>query len=275
MKLDSNLAWKEAAASVAANKEVLLVLAGVFFLLPSLAFALFYPAPEPQAGMQPEQIMTMMQEFYMSALPILIPMAIAQTAGSLAVLTLFTDRRRPTVGAAIKQGFIGVIPYFATQLLLVLALAVLGGIVGAMIGGLAALTGSTAVAAVLAAMLVAALIYVMFRLALVAPVIAVDRVYNPIAVLTRVWSLTRGNAGRIAAFLLLVIVAFVIVVAVVMGVLGMVLTLALGGGAAKIAASVLSSAFGAVFTLYFMAILAAVHRQLAGPSVEMVSSTFE
>ena len=41
MKFDSNRAWREASASASANREVLLAVAGVFFLLPGLASVLF------------------------------------------------------------------------------------------------------------------------------------------------------------------------------------------------------------------------------------------
>lgn len=271
MKLDSNLAWKEAVATVSANREVLLALAGVFFMLPSLAIALFFPQPEPQGDMQPEQMMAMLQQYYLSALPFMIPMAIVQTIGSLAMLTLFTDRSRPTVGEAIRQGAIGVIFYFATQLLVVLAI----GIVGLLLVVLAGLIGSAALGVVVGLVLLAGVFYLMLRLALVAPVIAVDRVRNPIAVLRRAWSLTTGNAGSIALFLLLVIVVFVVIVVVAMGIAGVVLALVVGGSTAKAIAAVFSSALGAVFSLYFMAIIAAIHRQLSGSSAEAISVTFD
>ena len=41
------------ASAVSANRDVLLALAGVFFVLPSFAFALLYPQPEPPAGAAP------------------------------------------------------------------------------------------------------------------------------------------------------------------------------------------------------------------------------
>lgn len=64
MKFDSNLAWKQASSSIGANREVLLALAGVFFLLPSLVFALFLPAPEPVAGQSEAQMMAGMEAYY-------------------------------------------------------------------------------------------------------------------------------------------------------------------------------------------------------------------
>ena len=56
-KLDTNAAWKEASAIVSANREVLLALAGVFFMLPSLAVAVIAGEPEVIPGARPEQMM--------------------------------------------------------------------------------------------------------------------------------------------------------------------------------------------------------------------------
>ena len=51
MTFDSNRAWKEASGAISANRDVVLALAGVFFLLPGLVSALLLPAPAPVDGM--------------------------------------------------------------------------------------------------------------------------------------------------------------------------------------------------------------------------------
>lgn len=262
MRLDTNLAWQQASAAIAANREVLLALAGVFFLLPSLAFALFLPQPEPVPGQTPEQMMAGQQAIMLSALPYMIPIGILQALGTLAMLTLFTDRTRPTVGEAIRQGAAGLLPYFGAQILLGFGFGVVGGLLLA----IAAATGAKALVAVAVIAVIAGLIYLALRSALVSPVIAVEGERNPVAALRRSWALTNGNAGRILLFLALVGIAFLVVMMVLMGIVGVVLALVAGAGAAKIAGTVVSSALGAVMTVYFVAILAAVHRQLAGPS---------
>ena len=43
MKLDLSAAWDGAMTMIRANREVVTVLAGVFFFLPNLAFSLFLP----------------------------------------------------------------------------------------------------------------------------------------------------------------------------------------------------------------------------------------
>jgi hypothetical protein len=266
MKFDSNLAWKHASASIAANREVVLALAGVFFLVPGLAMALLFPAPQPTAGMDSKETAAVIADYYTSVLPYLLPMALFQAAGTLALLTLLTDRSRPTVREAIGSGVRGIITYVLAQILLVVAVGLIGGTVLA-IGaatGLAALT----VVGIAAVFLLA--IYAAIKTSLVAPVVAVEGERNPVAALKRSWLLTRGNSLRIAVFYLLVGLAFIVVASVIVAVFGIVAALIGGPQAGEIAGAVISSALNAVMALYFVAIVAATHRQLAGPAVSGV-----
>lgn len=271
MKFNSNLAWKEATAAIAANRDVLLALSGVFFLLPSLAFGLFFPQPEPAAGLSEAQLMKLMGDYYASALPVVIPMALVQAAGTLAILTLFTDTSRPTVGAAIRQGIGGVLPYILAQLLLGLGLGLVGSVLLAAVSltGVAALIGAVIVALVLAA------VYAAIKTSLTGPIIAVERERNPIAALRRSWQLTRGNSGRIGLFFLLVFIVFAVGITVIMAIVGIALALVAGAETARIIGAVISSALGAVLALYFVAIIASVHRQLSGPSPDAAANTFK
>lgn len=271
MKFESNLAWKQASSSIGANREVLLALAGVFFLVPSLAFALFFPAPEPTPGQSESQIMAAMQAYYGSAMPVLIPMALVQAAGTLAMLTLFTDKSRPTVSEAIRLGLAGILPYIAAQLILGIGIGLVGGVALA----LGAVTGSTAVTGLAIAAVVLGVIYAAIKTSLVAPIVAVERERNPIAALRRSWRLTKGNSVRIGLFYLLLFVAFVVVMSVILMIVGVILAALGSAETARIGGAVVSSAIGAVMALYFVAVIAAVHRQLAGPSPEMVSAPFE
>lgn len=271
MKFDSNLAWKEASSAVAANREVLLALAGVFFILPSLAFALLMPTPEPQPGATAEQAMRVAQAYYLQAFPYALPVMILQGVGTLALLALFTDRRRPTVGEAIKLGFIGLLTYLAAQLLMGLGL----GLVFGLLGGIAVASGAKALVAVVIVAAVLGFLYVTIKTSLMAAVIMVEGVRNPVTALTRSWRLTKGNSARLGLFYLLLGVVFVVVISIITAIVGLLTTMLLGGETAKVIDAVVSSALTAVMTLYFVAIIAAAHRQLAGPSPERISETFE
>jgi Membrane domain of glycerophosphoryl diester phosphodiesterase len=272
MKLDSNLAWKQATEAMSANREVLFAIAGVFVLLPNLTFSLLFPQPQPPTGLKGQEALGFIVQHYAPMAPWFILIAILQAAGTLALLSLFTDRQRPTVGEAIKQGFNCLIPYILAQLLLVLAMALAGGVTL----GVAGLTGSKALIALVIIALMVGAIYVMIKTSLVTPVIAVDGERNPVSALKRSWALTKGNSLRLFGFFLLVGVAFLVVLMVIMAIIGVVLALVVGTGeTSRIIATIFSSVFGTVVTTYFVAILAAVHRQLAGPSAETINATFD
>lgn len=263
MKFDSNRAWQEAAAAVSASREVLAALSGVFFLLPSLAFGLFVIPPEVQPGAKPEAAMAVMQQFYLDALPWMLPTLLLQAAGTLAVLALLSDRARPTVGQAIRQGLSGLPTYIAAQLLFGMALAfALTGLV--MVPAAAGLVAIAVLAGI--AMAVFA-VYALVKTSLLSPVIALEGERNPLRALIRSWQLTRGNSARILLFYVLLALVFGVVTGVGAGVVGAVVGLIGGAEAGRIAGTAVQSVLGSVMTLYFVAISAAIHRQLAGGTI--------
>lgn len=261
MTFDSNRAWKEASGAISANRDVVLALAGVFFLLPGLVSALLLPAPAPVDGMDRQAMAKAMGEYYGSILPFLLPMVLFQAAGTLALLTLLTDRSRPTVGEAISRGVRGVVPYVLAQLILGAAVGLIGGLVLA----IGSATGIGALTVIGLALVAALVIYAGIKTSLVAPVVAVEGERNPVAALKRSWSLTKGNSLRLALFYLLVGAAFLIVIMVAASIVGIFASLIGGPHAGEVAGAIVSAALNAVMALYFVAIVAAAHRQLAGP----------
>lgn len=270
MKFDSNLAWKQASGAVYANREVLLALAGVFFMLPQLALAIFYPQPEPAAGMSEQQVMDAVTAYYGSILPVAIPMVLLQAVGTIALLALLDGQRRPTVGEAIGGSLKGVMPYLAAQIVSGLAIGLLAV---AVIGGLGVLGGTAGAVIALAVVLVVA-IYAGVRLSLTAVVVAVEHVFNPLTALARSWHLTKGNTARLLGFYALFILAFVVILILTNVLVGIPLALAAPDHVASIVQALLGSALSALMALYFVAILAASHRQLAGNTAETDSAPF-
>ncbi len=271
MKLDTNKAWTEAAALVRANADVLWALAGVFFVLPSVLFSVFYPQPEPVPGADFKALIAQFETAYQGALPLMLISTLLQMLGTLTVLTLFSDRSRPTVGEAIKVGASGVPSYIGAQLILIFGIMLLSLVLGLVI----AATGSNVgVIALLAIVMIIGFIYFGTRLGLLGPVIAVEGQRNPLAVLKRSWALTKGNVGRMLLFFVLIGIAFIVVIGLLMLVIGAILAVAVGGEVARVIAAFASATFGAAAQLYFIAVLAAIHRQLAGPSASMTADTF-
>ena len=121
---------------------------------------------------------------------------------------------------------------------------------------------------------VVALLYLVTKFSLTPPVIAIERVLNPVAALQRSWQLTKGNSLRLFLFYLLLIIAL-IVVSIVVGFVVALVGVIGGPDGGLIVTGVLNGLFNMLFLAVFLAVLAAAHRQLAGPSGEAIGETFE
>lgn len=271
-KLDTNLAWQTAHAAIKGNREAMLAIAGVFFFMPNLTFVLLYPAPPmAQQPMTPEQALAFFETFYRESLPFTLAMNLAMVVGAMAIFRLFAGPRRATVGDAIARGAVDAVVFMVS----IFAASMLASVVASVIFAVFALTGLKALAGIVLAALAAAGFYLFFRLILVMPAIAVEGLRSPLASFRRSWTLTRGNAGRIAVFLILLGLAYAVVTGVASAVLGLGLALIVGAAGAKIAVGIVTSALGAVFVLYVFAAIAAIHRQLVGPTPDDLRQTFD
>lgn len=275
MKFDMTAAWAEAVRLLAANRQVIAVVAGVFFFLPYLAFMLLFMnqmaalEASQAADPDPEVMGQAMMGFYGDVWWIVLLAALIQGIGMLGLLTLLTDRRRPTVGEALKIGVKLVLPYFGAQLLISVLLGLLVLVPVAVGAGISVTAG-----VLLGLAAFAAFLYLFTKFVLTPAVIAIERQANPLAAMGRAWRLTSGNSLRIFLFVFLLFVA----VAVVGGVFSMIvgLVFALGGPeTALIGQAVISGLINAAFYVIFLGVLAAIYCQLAGPSSEAVRETYE
>lgn len=273
MKFDMSAAWNEATRLMAANRDVLLVVAGVFFFLPYVAFMLLFmnemTALEAAQSSNPDPAAMgeAMFGFYGEVWWVVLLMALIQGVGMIGLLALLSDRSRPTVGEALKTGVRLLLPYVGAQLLLscIFGLLILIPIaVGA---------GTSAAAGVLVGLAAAvALAYLFIKFLLVSPVIAIEKVANPLGAMGRSWRLTKGNSLRLFFFVLLLLVALIIVGAVISMILGLIMALA-GAEIALVGNAIVSGLINAAFYVVFLAVLAAVHRQLAGSRGETAPET--
>lgn len=270
MRFDSSKAWNEATQSVAANRDVLLALAGVFMVLPLFALAVFVPQPDPPAGAKAEELLELLGAYYSKAWPAYLAAALVNMVGTLAMLALFTDASRPTVGQTLKLGVMGAPSVIAAQILMGMGLAVAAMAPVALVTAL----GVPALAVVAAAAALALAVWVWVRCSLVSPAVMVDGLKNPFAALQRSWRLTQGNAGRLLVFLLLVGLAFLISILIVQMVIGLVLSLVIPGEAAVVTNALLSAVLQALMSVYFVGVIAASHRQLSGPDAQEQAKPF-
>lgn len=263
MKLDMSRAWNDTTRLLSANMQVIVVVAGVFFFLPYLALSLLAPGiANPMAGAAPGQAQSpeaMMALFTGPVIAGMVAIALLQAVGTIALLTMLTDHARPTVGEALGTGVKALLPYIGTMLLQ-------GLLVGVVIGlplALAIASGNGAIAAIVGLAAFVAFIYLYVKFSLSVPVIAIEKQFNPLAVLRRSWTLTRGNSLRLLGFYLLLFIA-VIVLSMIVGImLGLPLAL-VGGTVAEFGSALIGSLTNTAMVIVFMGVLAAVHRQLSG-----------
>lgn len=270
MKFSMSEAWRDATAMMSANREVLLIVAGIFFFIPGVAMGLAMGNIQQIMLADPENAQEMVLSFYADWGWLLALGGIASVLGYLALLALLRDHNRPTVGEAIKIGLIGLLPAIGAYIVLVLGL----GVVAAVLAMIAGVTGSAAVGLLVAIAIVAVVVYVLVKVSLSGPVIAIDKVYNPFKILARSWRLTKGNSFHLFLFYLLLIITYIVIAVVASGIIA-VLLVVLGETVATTIYAIISAAISAIAYLVFVAVLAAVHRQLSGPSAAAVSETFE
>lgn len=285
MKFSMTTAWNEAMAMFNANREVLLVVAGIFFLLPGLVTTVAFADEQAQAMAMFQQMMTgnitdlPEQPQFGAGLAIMSTVAgILQLIGTMSMLALLRDSGRPTVSDAIRVALRSLptllgalVLFFLGYMLVAVVAALLTGGAGMAGGGAAAGVGAIVILVVLVA-----LVYVMTKLSLTLPVIAIDRVYNPIKAFAQSWRLTKGNSLRIFAFYLLLAIVYVVISLLVLGILMSLLGMIVGTGPVGVfILGLVSGVIGAIVSAIFVSILAAIHRQLSGPSQQAIGEVFE
>lgn len=275
-KLDLGRAWNEAMALLSANRDVILIVAAVFFFLPNVIANLILPsqadlmAQIEALGEQadPTEILAVFGDYFGQSWWIYLVFVLLQAIGMMGLLALLTDSTRPTVGEALKFGLKAFVPYLVAQILI----GILMVSVPILLTGIGAL-GGFALAAVLAFVGFAAAAYIWIKSSLIAPVIAIEKVMNPVAALARSWKLTKGNSLRLLAFFVLLFICAMVLSLVV----GLVLALfsVMGEEIGLFAAAVGGGLMSMAFTTILLLILAAVYRQLSGEGGEPVGKTFE
>lgn len=275
VKLDLGKAWETAMALLKANKDVVLIVAGVFFFLPSAISEVVLPEntelnaiAESGAQPDPEVIVDLILGFFQQYWWMFAFVILASVIGTLSLLALLRNSNRPTVGEAIGVGFKGLIPYIGVAIIglaLVLALTALPAALGGAIHpGLAALFS-------LLGLVVS--IYLNVKFSLTSAVIAIEGTMNPVRALSRSWQLTKGNSFRLFAFYLLLIV--VLIVLSLLFSLFLSIFAIFGDQIGLFTAAIFGSLFGMLTTCVMVAVQASVHRQLSGGPSENVTETFE
>ncbi len=249
-KLDLSACWNDVMQLFRANRELLLSVAGVFILLPSLAFAFFSPQPAAPADATFEVIYQNFQQFYSDNIIWIVLIGLLNGFASIVMLVLMLDRTRPNVGEAMRRGLAIILPYYA--------MGVLSGVL-TFLGSLAFVLPG---------------IYIFVKLIVAGPVMVAERKHGITAPLRRSWALTKGNSGRILMFLVVVAVTGFFVYITSVTVFGLVIRLGMAGDMADTLTTLVDAVLSMLLTVLMVCIYAAIYRQIAGPDAEDIAREF-
>jgi hypothetical protein len=283
MKFDGNRAWNDAVRAVSANREVLLVLAGVFFFLPGLMAALFLSANQAEMAASVAAVMAapknpaalqQMMHAYGSVAPYVIAQLLIQSVGYMAMLALLTDQRRPTVAEAMAMGVRSMPALIGTILIVFLGYIIASLPLGLVVMACIAALGPQLGVAVGATIDIVVLFVVVARLSLTLPVIVIEGLHRPFAVLQRSVHITGHNTLRLLAFYILLAMAYIVITVALGAVLTLLSTVTGRGESFALISGAMSGLIGAATSIVLTAILAAVHGQLAGSAQGAIRETF-
>lgn len=249
-KLDLSGCWNDVMQLFRGNRELLLSVAGVFILLPSLAFAMFVPRPQSPPDADLATIYANMQAFYEANYGWIILIGLLNGFASIVMLLLMLDRRRPNVREAMRRGLSIILPYYA--------MGVLSGVL-TFLGSLAFILPG---------------IYIFVKLIVAGPVMAAERVHTIIAPMRRSWALTKGNSGRILIFVLVVAVTAFFVYVTSVTVFGIVIKLALEGPIAETLTMLIDAVVSMLLSVLMVCVYAGIYRQLAEPDADEIAREF-
>lgn len=262
MTFDMNRIWSQAVAMVRAEWQDLALIAGIFFLLPSLAVVILLPdlLIELQVPMtSADELIARLTPLVPQMLTVGLVTLLLSIFGYAAMIRLLAPDR-PTVGVALRAT-IGALPMLAGCLLVAvagyIAFAIVGGMAVAMLAlGLGLLIGPEAASVAGIVLLALVLAWLAVRFVLVTAVVMLEGAGGPLAAFTRSWRLTGGSHRRLCAFLALLLLPYMVIS-------GLVTNVALLAGNLFFNALV-SGLLSVAFTILLTAIIVALHQQLSG-----------
>lgn len=270
MKLDLSAAWERGTASIGANREIVLVLAGVFLFIPFFAIFLvllgsgfdFTGNPDATQAEQALRFTALIGDFLGRYWWLLLIAFLMQAVGSLAIIRILADPAKPTVGDVLKLA--------ARLVATLLAANILTGLVvqlPTLLAGLAG-GGDTAAGAAINLIGLPFILYLSIKFVLIAPAVALEGQANPLKAIAHSWRATKGNWLRIFAFLVLFYIAALVLFLVLSLVFGLVFALLGARGEEIGSAAFWAFSLTTTYVIYY-AVIAAMYRQLSGarPSV--------
>ncbi len=276
MEFNMNTTWSRGTALVAENFQLLAIIAAVFVLIPSLAIYMAIPdfASFVDPTTDPEVMMAQMSEL---AGPLIFWGLLAmvfQFAGYAAMIAL-VGSTRPTVGEAIKAGFKSVPSVIGAMLLFFILYFVVAFILMLPFGILAAVANLAIFAVIGPILILAVVVFLMARFSMTMPVIVLEGVGNPFTALKRSWQITGPKQWPVLGFWAVLFIAYFVISILVAGVFGVIAALASGATGSALILGMFNGLLAMAVGMLVCGLTVAMYGQLAGPTKENVSETFE
>lgn len=196
-------------------------------------------------------------------------------AQQAALVTLASPLEDASFGAAMSRGFKSAMPFFGVVVLLMVAYIAVGALVG---GALGATGGGAMLSNVIPLLLLPVMVYFGCRFSVLIPVVAVDKVFNPVKAIRRSWQLTRGHVWRIfLSNAIYTLCAGLLLALPVVLLFGLTDSTGAGPDAALFAVLAIMLLFLPVMCLYFMslsAFMASLHSEVTGGGAEALEEIF-
>ncbi|WP_299193513.1 glycerophosphoryl diester phosphodiesterase membrane domain-containing protein [uncultured Erythrobacter sp.] len=188
---------------------------------------------------------------------------------------------KPEFGQAFTNGFRAA-PTLLGLFALLIAAYIGFAIVGLIVGFILAFLGD--IGGLLFGLLAfAAIIYFAVRLSVIIPVIAVDKVRNPITAITKTWNMTAGKFLPILVIYLIMIgVALLVVGLPVFLMLGSIGAMAMGGDPAAAGGAIMGVLGGfflifplfIIFSIFSVTLVSCLHAEVTDSTAEKAQDTF-
>lgn len=230
--------WDEVVRITRRELQLLMAIAGAFFLLPAMVLGYFAPMPQDISSL--EQFIAALRPH----LPLMVLGSLVTMVGQLAIWALLLAPQKLTVGEAIKAGAM-FLPFFILISICVNLILFVGFLLLILPG-----------------------IYLWARLAAIGPVAIGEQLRSPVAAIKRSFEVTEGNVIPILAFLLIVLVVFLVISLVASSVIGSILAIAgmdmATGGTGSVIVVALSAIVQAAGTTVFSVMNVVIYRHLTG-----------
>lgn len=236
MKFSYDRAWADIVAMARGHVEILLVLAGVFLMLPVFAQSVFLPQPEIKAfdSAAWDALAGYFRANWLALLVLRLPVWL----GSAAIMTLLLDARRPTVGQALS----GALPLLAGVVIAdwLTQLMVFAGLLLLIVPGL----------------------YLIGRVIAALPAQMAERIANPLTAIARSFAITRSNGWRLVGIVVIFVIVGTIMVGAVGSVIGILLSFVVPAEVLHPVVAFVTACLSALFTLSLLLLAASAYRQL-------------